>query len=467
MSVRRLSIFATIVLWFTAAGCVVLGAMSFFLFRTLERSQQRDAREVLSSRVQDVVSALEGSDDDVNEGLESVRAVIERENTIRPRSRFGVAVRDGDRVLLTVGELPSHARFPPPAPRAASLQIVDHISPSEREFLLTSAQIRRRGHPYVVAVALEQTASRETMDDFRTNMDIGLFVAAALLAVAGALVARQAMKPLGRITALTQNLDVGQLHQRLEGTSWPAELRALATEFGRMQARLRESFERLQQFSDDLAHELRTPINNLMGTAEVAVAQARPAEEYRDTIVSILEEAQRLQRMIDELLFLARAGHPEQSLDRSSLDAHAEAAGVVDFFSALADDKNVAMSIEGTATVDADRALLRRALGNLIANALQYTAPGGSIRIVIQPSPDATTIAVRDNGSGIEPRHLPHLFDRFYRTDQSRSRNAEGTGLGLAIVRSIVGLHGGTVEVESEMGRGSAFVMRFPKMTKL
>lgn len=464
---RRLSIFGTLVLWFTAAGFLVLGAMSFFLFRTFERSQQRDAREVLSSRVQDIVTALEGSEDDANEGLEGVRAAIEREDTIRPRSRFGVAVRDGNRVLLTVGELPSRARFPAPAPRIASLQIVNHTSAGEREFLLTSAAVHRRGRPYVVDVALEQTASRETLADFRTNMDIGLFIAAAVLALAGALVAREAMKPLARITALTQSLDVGRLDQRLEGTTWPAELRALATEFGRMQVRLRESFERLQQFSDDLAHELRTPINNLMGTAEVAVAQERSPEEYHEIIASILEEAQRLRRMIDELLFLARAGHPELSLQRSTLDARAEAADVIDFFSALADDKQIGMSIEGAGSVDADRALLRRALGNLVANALQYTDPGGSIRIVIQSSPEATTIAVRDNGRGIEPRHLPHLFDRFYRADEARSRHADSTGLGLAIVRSILGLHGGTVEVESEQGCGSTFVMCFPKMTKL
>jgi two-component system heavy metal sensor histidine kinase CusS len=467
VSVRRLSIFGTLVLWFTTAGFLILVAMSFFLFQTFERSQERDARDALSSRLQDVVTDIERSDDDVNEELARVRDTIERENATRPRSRFGVAVREGGRILLSIGDLPPEASFPSPAARPSMLPVVHALTSDERELLLTSAAVHRRGHRYVVDVALDETANRESLDDFRTNTCIGLFVAATLLALAGAIVARQAMRPLARITAVTHSLDVGRLDQRLEGTTWPAELRALATEFGRMQARLRESFERLAQFSDDLAHELRTPVNNLLGTAEVAVGHPRSADEYRDTIVSMLEETQRLRRMIDELLFLARADHPEQSLERGTLDARAETAGVIDFFSALADEKRVTMSIEGTGTVDADRPLLRRALGNLVANALQYTAAGDSVRIVIQSSPDATTIAVRDNGSGIEPRHLPRLFDRFYRADEARSGHAESTGLGLAIVRSIVGLHGGTVEVESEPGRGSTFVMRFPKMTKL
>lgn len=464
---RRLSIFGTLVLWFTTAGFLIIGAMSFFLFRTLELSQQREETEVLSSRVQDIVTALEGSDDDVNEAFAGVRTAIERENAIRPHSRFGVAVREGKRLLLTAGRLPSPAHFPPPARRVSLLRFVNQPAAEEREFLLTSATVHRRRDSYLVNAALEVTASRETLADFRTNMDICLLIAAILLALAGALVARQAMQPLARITALTQSLDVGRLDQRLEGTTWPTELRALATEFGRMQGRLGDSFERLTQFSDDLAHELRTPINNLMGTAEVAVAQVRSPDEYRDALLSILEETQRVRRTIDQLLFLARASHPERSLERSLLDARAEAAAVIDFFSALAEEQQVKLSVEGTGTVDADRALLRRALGNLVANALQYTPPGGSVRIVIQSSPETTTITVHDTGSGIEARHLPYLFDRFYRADQARSRNAESTGLGLAIVRSIVTLHGGSVAVESEQGRGSSFVMRFPNMTKL
>jgi heavy metal sensor kinase len=295
------------------------------------------------------------------------------------------------------------------------------------------------------------------------------YIVAALIALgvvatvmAGALVARQAMLPLARITTATQRLNVARLDHPLDDYAWPEELRDLAAEFAQMQVRLRDSFQRLTGFSDDLAHELRTPVNNLMGAGEVALGQPRSADEYRETIASMLEEAQRVRRMIDELLFLARAEQPEKSLQRVSIDAREEAAAVVDFFSAVADDKSVTLSIDGRGTVFANRDLLRRALSNLVGNALQHTPAGGSVRIVIFQDGQSTSMEVHDTGVGIESQHLGRLFDRFYRVDEARSSYPDGTGLGLSIVRSIMTLHGGTVTVASQPGRGSLFTLTFP-----
>jgi two-component system heavy metal sensor histidine kinase CusS len=166
--------------------------------------------------------------------------------------------------------------------------------------------------------------------------------------------------------------------------------------------------------------------------------------------------------MIEELLFLARAEQPEQALDRTRLDARAEAAAVVEFFSGPAGEKRIAITSEGSASVFADRSLLRRALSNLVGNAIEHTPAGGSVRVVVAETGAATTIEVHDTGVGIASPHLPRLFDRFYRVDEARSRRPEGTGLGLSIVRSIVTLHGGSVSGASEPGRGSVFTMRFP-----
>jgi two-component system heavy metal sensor histidine kinase CusS len=444
VSVRRLSIFATLVFWFTAIGFLILGGMTFFLFRTFERSQSREAATALRARVQDVVTTLEQSDDEPSaEEFAQIRGSIERENAIRPHSRFSVIVREGGRELLRAGEVPTGT--------------------GEQNYLTMTGSARQGAHHYIIYATFDQTAVRESLGDFRTNAYLGLLGAAALLALAGALVARHAMRPLARITAVTQKLDVGRLGQRVEDAAWPAELRALAAEFDRMQERLRQSFARLAQFSDDLAHELRTPVSNLMGAAEVAIAQPRSGDEYRETLASMLEETQGMRRMIDELLFLARAEQPERWLARTTLDARSEASAVIEFYAALADEKRIALTLEGAGEVYADRTLLRRALSNLLANALQYTPPGGNVRIVI----DGSSIAVHDDGPGIEARHLPHIFDRFYRVDEARTRNLEGTGLGLAIVKSIVALHGGEAEVKSEPGHGSVFTLRFPKMTKL
>jgi two-component system, OmpR family, heavy metal sensor histidine kinase CusS len=199
-----------------------------------------------------------------------------------------------------------------------------------------------------------------------------------------------------------------------------------------------------------------------MGAGEVALGQPRSADEYRETLASMLEEAQRLRRMIDEILFLARAEQPEKSIERVSVDAGEEASAVLEFFSAVADDKRIALSVEGTGVAFADRALLRRALSNLVGNALQHTPAGGSIRIGIFPDGESTRIEVHDTGVGIEKRHLGRVFDRFYRVDYSRSSYPDGTGLGLSIVRSIMALHGGTATVASEPGRGSLFTLIFP-----
>jgi two-component system heavy metal sensor histidine kinase CusS len=453
----RLSIFGTLVLWFTAAGFLILAAMSYFLFRTYGAAQNRQQRETLASRMHDIITDLQSAEEDpVGEELDRIRASIARQ------PRLGVAIREQGRVLLATGTIPSAAKFPPPSSDLAQLPVL-RFDDDEREFLLTSAQVTKHGHSYVVDLALDDSADREALDDFRTNAYIALLAAAVMLALAGALVARQAMRPLERITAATQRLELGRLDDRLEASSWPAELRALAAELARMQTRLSESFERLSQFSDDLAHELRTPINNLMGAAEVALGRPRPPEEYRETLGSMLEEAQRLSRMIDELLFLARAEHPESALGRVPLDAREEAAAVFDYYSAVADEKQIALSIEGAGTVFADRALLRRALGNLLANALRYTPAGGNVRIAIHESERETRIEVHDSGAGIEARHLPHLFDRFYRVDEARA-HAEGTGLGLSIVKSIVELHRGTIDVVSEPGRGSTFTLHMTKL---
>ena len=172
--------------------------------------------------------------------------------------------------------------FSEPALEIGERVVEPHLASSlgdEQHFLLSSANVNRHGHQYFVGVALDETFSRDSLDDFRTNTWIGLFAAAGLLGIAGAFVARQAMQPLARITAATQSIDVTRFDVRLDDSTWPAELRAMVSEFTRMQLRLRESFERLAQFSDNIAHELRTPVANLTGTAEVALASPRSADE--------------------------------------------------------------------------------------------------------------------------------------------------------------------------------------------
>jgi two-component system heavy metal sensor histidine kinase CusS len=265
---------------------------------------------------------------------------------------------------------------------------------------------------------------------------------------------------------MVAELSAADLHRRVGEEGWPKELKPLAANFDQLLARLEDSFARMSQFSADIAHELRTPLHILQGEAELALTKAHSDREYRASFESAAEEYQRLAAMVDALLFLARAEHPDTQLDKKPLQLEREVAAVCDFYQALADEQGVSLDVRAAGQVTADVNLLRRALGNLIANALRHTPDGG--RIIIEARETlvhGVEIAVSDTGDGIAPDDLPHLFDRFYRADSARSRRGAGTGLGLAIVKFIMQLHGGTASVQSELHQGTMITLTFPAPT--
>jgi two-component system heavy metal sensor histidine kinase CusS len=294
---------------------------------------------------------------------------------------------------------------------------------------------------------------------------LALVLGVGMLCAAGAatVVARRGMRPLAEITYAAQRITATQLHTRLGPVYWPKELTALATTFDAMLTRLEDSFARLSQFSVDLAHELRTPINNLMGEAEVALARPRTPAEYQQVLGSSLEEYAKLAQMIDSLLFLARAEIPETHINRTRLDARRELDALREFYEALAEEHEMTISCHGQALLHADPILFRRAVSNVLANALYYTPPGGTVTLSVTPAEDhSIMIGVSDTGVGIAPEHLSKIFDRFYRVDPARSPHRPGMGLGLAIVKSIMDLHKGTVTVQSVPHHGTTITLRFP-----
>ncbi|PTQ76343.1 heavy metal sensor kinase [Nitrosospira multiformis] len=191
--------------------------------------------------------------------------------------------------------------------------------------------------------------------------------------------------------------------------------------------------------SADLAHELRTPINNPRGEAEVALSRPREAPEYREILASSLEEYDRLSRVMDSLLFLARADNAQAMITRSRIDVRTEVTKVINFYEALAAEQKVRVTCMGDGTMDADPILFRRIISNLLSNALRYTPGGGEVAFSIQCIDSGIEVVCRDSGAGIAQEHLSKIFDRFYRVNPSRNTKKEGAGLGLAIVKSIVG----------------------------
>jgi two-component system, OmpR family, heavy metal sensor histidine kinase CusS len=292
-----------------------------------------------------------------------------------------------------------------------------------------------------------------------------VFITCGLLfSLAGAYITvSRGMKPLAEISETARNITEHRLHTRIALEPLPVELVSLAASFNEMLGRLEDSFARLSHYTANLAHELRTPVNNLMIEADIALSRPRTPEEYQKVIGSSMEEFERLSWTIDRLLFLARADCDQNDLIIEKLDVLQEIEEIIEFHSDTSYDQGIEVTYGGDATLSADPVLFRRAVSNLLANAFKYTPRGGRIDVSVRREDDSSvTVSVADTGCGIAPEHLPRIFDRFYRVDAAGRQDPEGSGLGLAIVKAIMTMHGGTVEVESQTGTGTTVKMHFP-----
>jgi two-component system, OmpR family, heavy metal sensor histidine kinase CusS len=336
----------------------------------------------------------------------------------------------------------------------------------QRSYILATVRMERvdgDARP-VLQLALDVTRDAALQTSLRRALALAFLLLVPLLAWAGRWVAAQGLAPLTRITGAARSITPADLSARLPLTPpWPDELHDLVQVFNAMLARIEEAFARLSRFSVDLAHELRTPLANLSGELEVCLMRPRAAVDYRAALESGLEECRRLNVLIENLLFMARAEHAGQALRGERLDVAQACAWLIAQHASGAQARGIGIRLDGTATVVADPLLLRQALANLLSNAIRHSHDGGEVWITLLQLADAVEIRVRDAGEGIEASHLPRLFDRFYQVDAARRRGVgQGTGLGLSIVRTIVELHGGTVHVESVHGRGTTVSMRLP-----
>ncbi|RMR07964.1 heavy metal sensor histidine kinase [Pseudomonas syringae group genomosp. 3] len=277
-------------------------------------------------------------------------------------------------------------------------------------------------------------------------------------------VVRRALRPLRAFRKVTALISARDLSHRMKIKGLPDELRDLAHAVNFMLHRLDGDVQQLAQFSDDLAHELRSPMNNLMGKAQVTLSRPRPSEEYKQALESCTEELERMSRMISQMLFLASVSQPAAPLPLEVIDLGEEAEKVAELFSSPAEDRDITLQVHGAAKVSGDKLMIQRAISNLLSNAIRHGLAGSVITITLDTHEDEVWLIVRNAGDGIDADHLPRLFDRFYRVHVSRARQQGGTGLGLAIVRSIMSLHEGQVTVQSEPGQFTTFKLIFPRM---
>ncbi|EHS1368256.1 Cu(+)/Ag(+) sensor histidine kinase [Salmonella enterica subsp. enterica serovar Infantis] len=273
-------------------------------------------------------------------------------------------------------------------------------------------------------------------------------------------------QPLRNVSIKIKNITSDNLDVRLDPARVPIELEQLVISFNSMISRIEDVFTRQVNFSADIAHEIRTPITNLVTQTEIALSQQRSEKELEDVLYSSLEEYNRMAKMVSDMLFLSQADNNQLILEQMPLDLKAETIKVIDFFEAWAEEREVGLVLDGdSGMVEGDRLMLRRVINNLLSNAIRYTPAGHSVAVHIQENAEWVELTVENPGTPIPQEHLPRLFDRFYRVDPSRQRKSEGSGsgIGLAIVKSIVIAHKGKISVASDL-YSTRFILTLPRL---
>jgi len=316
-----------------------------------------------------------------------------------------------------------------------------------------------------VRLAVNEHPLWEEFWEMVSLLAIGLPVTVILVAITGYLVAGRALKPVDAMAQRALHITAEQLNERIHIENTNDELGQLGAAFNTTLARLERSFEQLRRFTADASHELRTPLTAIKSVGEVSLSMPGDVNYYRDTIGSMLEEANRLTHLVDSLLTMARADAGSIQLHRTGVYLYELAKEACALLDVLAEEKQQDIRVEGDifVAVLADRTILRQAVVNLVHNAVKFSPVNGLVRIVVGESGKDAVIEVHDSGPGIPAEHRAHIFERFYRVDRARARAVGGAGLGLSIAQWAVNIHGGAIEVESAPGGGSIFRLRIPK----
>jgi len=340
-----------------------------------------------------------------------------------------------------------------------------HVVIAGRRYRIELRTLVDGGHTYRLAAATDEEAAQHALSDLAEILAIAAPLALLVACIGGYFLAGRMLAPVAAMASKARQITAERLSERLPIENPDDEFGKLAHVFNHTLARLEDSFQRLRQFTADASHELRTPLTAMRSVGEVALRDLRDVHAYQEAIGSMLEEVDRLTRLVESLLHLTRADTGKAELQSERLDVGALVRETVEHLRVLAEEKSQSLRLDlpNGATVRADRDTLRQALINLLDNAIKYSPPRGAIEVSVRELPDRVAIAVTDAGPGIAADQQPRVFDRFYRVDKARVREGGGIGLGLAIAKWAVEANGGRIEIESEAGRGSTFRIVLPK----
>ncbi len=455
---RRPSITLRIALLFAAASALTLFAAGLWISSMIVRHFEEQDLVEIRGKLQLVRNLIA----DKTSARDFDRLPTELARSLVGHEELGVLLldRNGDILFASLGERLAETLRVHPLPTGVATEFKD----SERGYRGLGMRIDS-GLPEVgelrIGVLLDITHHEHFLTDLRHALWLAIGAIALAMGVLGWFVARSGLLPLRRLTRQITAIAPTRLSDRVPASDVAPELRQLADAFNAMLQRLEDGYRRLSEFSSDIAHELRTPLANLRTQAEVTLAKPRGEVEYQELLHSTLEEVERLSRMVDDMLLLAKADDGRLPGQPGPVQLHEEADALVAFFEALAEDRDIVLTRTGDATLTGNGPMLRRALANLISNAIRHADPGSQVSIdITRPEAGQVALSVSNRGSDIPAATLPRLFDRFYRADPSRHRQSEGAGLGLAIAQAIVRAHGGTLEVSSTGGT-TRFTCRF------
>ena len=437
---------------FALVSIVLMGSIGFYLYQSLEREIAWRDDQALLGRLERLQGLINDSD--------SIKSLRERpklyENMLGNRDNLLWIVDDAGRALIEIN--PAQVRMPTlAAAPTAQLTDGDYAQPVRIAWVDIV-----NGDRHLTLIAAKLLSEREQMlGAYRLKLWFALSVGALLAFALGGWVSQRGLRPVRQLAKRAAQIDVQHLHVRLDDFNELSELQVLSRALNQMLARLEEGFAQLSRFSEDLAHEMRTPLSNLMGLTQHTLRPGRTVDEYQNLLVSNQEEYERLARMIDSMLFLARTEQSHISITPERLDLPELCAQLCEYFEGVAQERDLQLIDHTQGELVADPILIRRAMANLLANALRHATPGTAVTISSELREDWLELSVHNRGDPIAAEHLPRLFERFYRCDPSRNQPGDSGGLGLAIVRSIMQMHNGRVSVDSNQ-TGTRFCLAFP-----
>lgn len=459
---RGHSLTLRLALAFALVGGIAFACVGAYLYRSLAMQIiERDDAELMRKAVRVRAELAVHHETQVDRWQEVSRIMSGSDE-------YGIDVRGKNGVLLVEanadgGQFPDMTAVPlgmPVTPQSIYLWRTVRDDPVHGVAFL--ADVADGGAPVRITIYQVARARVALMRAYRWKLLVAACLGALTVGVLGYAALRAGMAPLRRMAAGTESVTFSSVVLPIDPARLPSELEELAHALQQMIVRLHEGYDRLSRFSSDLAHDFRTPIGNLLGQTQVALSSERTVEEYQALLASNVEEYERLSRMIENMLFLARADNARVALNVVELDLASELSRQADYFELLADARQISFGVDAKGIVKADAMLLRRAVSNLISNAVRHTPQGQQIFLSAFQFAGTTQIEVSNPGVGIPVDDMPRLFDRFFRGDPARANSGESSGIGLAIVKTIMDLHHGSVHVESEPGGMTRFRLVFP-----